>query len=161
MMEKGGKIMVQKMIITTDGSHAAEKAAAFGLDHAAQINCKVVCITVLRPIESIIGMKLEYIFVEEKDSVAKELLAAGENAVARIVEKGREKGIDIEGRVVRGERVEKAICEAAREEGADMIVIGMHGQGFSGLATPEMGSVTRRLISVPPPCPVVVVPPNV
>ncbi len=152
--------MVKKMIITTDGSPAAEKAADFGLSHAAQLNCKAVCITVLQPIEAIIGMKLEYIYVEEKDSMAKELLSAGEKAVGRIVEIGREKGLDIEGKVVKGERVEKAICEAARQEGADLIVIGMHGSGFTGLATPEMGSVTRRLIAEIPPCPVVVVPPS-
>ncbi len=152
--------MVKKMIITTDGSPAAEKAAAFGLDHAAQLGCKVLCITVLRPIEAIIGMKLEYIFVEEDDSMAKELLSAGEKAVARIVEMGKQKGVEISGKVVRNERVEKGIIDAARQEGADLIVIGMHGHGFTGLASPEMGSVTRRLIKLIPPCPVMVVPPS-
>lgn len=152
--------MVKKMIITTDGSQAAENAAVFGLDHAAQLNCKVVCITILQPVEAIIGMKLEYIYLEKDNSVAKELLSAGENAVGSIVKMGREKGLDIEGKVVRGERVEKAIYEAARQEGADLIVIGMHGHGFTGLATPEMGTVTRRLIDKIPPCPVIVVPPS-
>ncbi len=152
--------MVNKMIITTDGSEAAEKAAAFGIEHAAQLGCKVLCITVLRPVEAIIGMKLEYIFVEEDDSIAKELLSAGEKAVARIVEMGNKKGIAIEGKIVRHERVEKGICEAAKEENADLIVIGMHGHGFSGLASPEMGSVTRRLLAEPPTCPVIVVPPS-
>lgn len=152
--------MVKKIIITTDGSPFAEKAAAFGIDHAVQLKCQVVCITVIRPIETIIGMNLEYLYVEENKSLAKQLLSQGEKAVGGIVEMAKKKGVAAEGKMVHGERIEVAISDAAKEEGADMIVIGMYGHGYTGFVSPEIGSVTRRLLATALPCPLVVVPPS-
>ena len=151
--------MVKKIVVTTDGSPAAEKAAEFGIGHAAQLNARVICVTVIRPIEAIIGMNLEYVYVAEEKSLAKQLLSQGERAVDRLVEMAKKQGVAAEGKVLRGERVEEAISALARDEGADLIVIGMHGRDYSGFAAPEMGSVTRRLLATVPPCPVVLVPP--
>jgi nucleotide-binding universal stress UspA family protein len=50
-----------------------------------------------------------------------------------------------------------AIAHAAKEDGADLIVVGTGGQGpVSGLL---LGSVTHRLLHVAP-CPVLAVPPK-
>ncbi len=152
--------MVKKIIVTTDGSPAAEKAASFGIEHAAQLKAKVICVTVIRPIETIIGMNLEYVYVEEEKSLAKQLLSRGERAVERLVEMAKKQGVEAEGKVLHGERVADAISALAKDEGADLIVIGVHGRGYSGFASPDMGSVTRRLIAIVPPCPVVLVPPS-
>ncbi len=150
--------MIEKILVAVDGSQSAEKAAVFALECAEQMKASVVCITVIRPIEAIIGMKLEYVYVEESESIANKLLAEGEKNVAKIVKMGKRRGINIEGKVVRGEKIAKAIVESAKSENADTIVVAMHGN--SGFLSEDMGSVTRRLFSSSPPCPVVVVPPS-
>jgi nucleotide-binding universal stress UspA family protein len=49
-----------------------------------------------------------------------------------------------------------AIADAAKEAGADLVVVGTRGQGpLTGLL---LGSVTHRLLHVAP-CPVLAVPP--
>ncbi len=149
--------MVKKILIAIDGSESAERAAAFGLDCASQMNAEVLCITVVRPVEAIIGMKLEYVYVEEGETIAKKLLSEGEKNVNKVVEMGKDRGVSIEGRVVNGDRIETAIVDTAKSEEADMIIVAMHG--VSGFLTEEMGTVTRRLLASHPPCPVVVVPP--
>ena len=150
--------MIEKILVAVDGSQSAEKAAVFALECAEQMKAAVVCITVIRPIEAMIGMKLEYVYVEESESIANKLLAEGERNVNKIVEMGKRRGVNIEGKVVRGEIVAEAIVESAKSENADTIVVAMHGN--SGFLSEDMGSVTRRLFSSSPPCPVVVVPPS-
>ncbi len=103
-------------------------------------------------------MNLEYMYVAEEKSLAKQLLSQGERAVGRLVDMAKDRGVAAEGRVLRGERVEEVISALARDEGANLIVMGMHGRGYSSFAAPEIGSVTRRLLASVPPCPVVLVP---
>ncbi len=152
--------MAKKLLIPTDGSGAAERAANFGLDWASQCGYEVICLSVIKPVEAVIGNSLEYLFIEEKDSIAKELLRLGEKAVKRIADKAEQKGLKIKTMTVEAAQVEKAIIDVAKKEGVEIIVIGMHGEGCSLLLGGEMGSVTRRLLACPPPCPVTVIPPN-
>ncbi len=152
--------MARKLLIPTDGSEAAEKAADFGLDLATSCGYQVICLNVIKPVEAVIGNSLEYLFVEEKDSIAKELLNLGEKAVKNVAEKAARKGLKIKTMTMEAPQVEKAILEVAKREKVDLIVLGMHGEGCSIPLSGEMGSVTRRLLSSPPPCPVTVIPPG-
>lgn len=149
--------MIKSILVATDGSAAAEKAAGIALDYAKQLKCEVLCLNVVRPLQSVIGMRLENIFLEENgQSLAKYLLAEGQKSVDRIVKMGKEKGVPVRGKIEEGERVEQTIIASALKEKQDMIVVATHGQ--TGFLSEEMGTVTRRLLASDPPCPVVVVP---
>ncbi len=152
--------MAKKILIPTDGSDAAEKAADFAIECAKDCGFEAVCMSVIKPVESVIGNNLEYLFVEKKDSIAQKLLHLGQKAVKSIADKAGRKGIKIKTMTVEAEQVERAIIEVARKEGINQIVIGMHGEGCSLLLAGEMGSVTRRLLAAPPPCPLTVIPPK-
>ncbi len=151
--------MAKKILIPTDGSEAAEKAAEFALECAHECGYEVICMSVVRPVESVIGNSLEFLFVEKKDSIASELLALGEKAVKSIAEKAAKRGLQAKTLIVQSEKIEKAIADTAKKEGVSQIFMGMHGESCSLLVCSEVGSVTRRLLALPPPCPVTVIPP--
>jgi len=152
--------MAKKILIPTDGSEAAEKAAEFAIENAHDCGYEIICMSVIRPVEAVIGNSLEFLFVEKKDSIARELLEAGKRAVKSIADKASKKGLSVKTLVIESEKIEKAIAETAKKEGVYQIYLGMHGESCSLLVSSEVGSVTRRLLALPPPCPVTVIPPE-
>ena len=78
------------------------------------------------------------------DRLLKEETRAHSNVVARAGMKLREKGLRIETRVLTGDPGE-VLVRMARDEGADLIVVGSHGR--SGIARLVLGSVASYVMT--------------
>ena len=87
---------------------------------------------------------------EEWDNALRE---AVEKKLRPLVEHARKEGVEARALLLAG-FADEAIIAAAREEGADLIVMGTHGR--RGAARMFLGSVAARVISMAP-CPVMTV----
>ena len=76
-----------------------------------------------------------------------------ERKLRPLVEHARKEGVEARALLLTG-FADEAIIEAARQEGADLIVMGTHGR--RGVARLFLGSVASRVISTAP-CPVMTV----
>lgn len=81
--------------------------------------------------------------------------ATAERRLQPLVERARREGLDVRPLVLSG-LPDEAILEAARREGADLIVIGTHGRRGAELFF--LGSVASRVVSASE-CPVITVRP--
>ena len=82
-----------------------------------------------------------------------ELREATERRLRPLVEHARKEGVEARALILTG-FADEAIIEAAKREGADLIVMGTHGR--RGAARLFLGSVAARVISTAP-CPVMTV----
>ena len=76
-----------------------------------------------------------------------------ERKLRPLLERVRKEGVEAEGLILRG-FADEAIVEAAKQQRADLIVMGTHGR--RGAARLFLGSVASRVISTAP-CPVMTV----
>jgi nucleotide-binding universal stress UspA family protein len=76
-----------------------------------------------------------------------------ERKLRPLLERVRKEGVEAEGLILRG-FADEAIIEAAKQQRADLIVMGTHGR--RGAARLFLGSVASRVISTAP-CPVMTV----
>ena len=139
--------MFQVVIWATDGSEAADEALPFAKDLARGPGRTLV---VLHNHERLLGLRGsgDSFFVDAPEREAK---------IRRQVEEIRAEGIPATLRLSTGfaGRSADAIAGAARELGADVIVVGTRGRG--PVASLLVGSVTQRLLHSAP-CPLLAVP---
>ena len=140
--------MFKKIIWATDGSESADRALDLAKSLASQDGSQLL---VVHSVELIAGPGARGAYPEDADederqtkvsAQVKDLSAAGLNAQLKIIHGG-----------VTG--AAHTLAEVAKEEGADLIVVGTRGHtALTGLL---LGSVTQRLLHIAP-CPVLVVP---
>jgi nucleotide-binding universal stress UspA family protein len=140
--------MFKKIIWATDGSEAADRALDLAKTLASQNGSELV---VVHSVEFTAGPGARGAQTQEADEderqskigkQAKDLQAAGLNASLKIVHGGLTGAAH-------------TLAEVAREEGADLMVVGT--RGHTALAGLLLGSVTQRLLHIAT-CPVLVVP---
>lgn len=136
-----------KIIFATDGSEHSEKAMIEATSLAKS------CGTMLHAV-TVINMNPEYAAlapqaVEKAEVEAQEFLKSVKECTAK-------ENVQCETHLLHGDDVAEVLVEQAKKIGADMIVMGRHGQK-KGLKKFFMGSVTSSLISHAP-CKVLVVP---
>lgn len=146
--------MFKNVLVTTDGSERAEKAADYAIDLAADSKGMLRVISVVDEDKPRNAGEVDPEFYEEIEDAppgvdvdveemqvkrkGPEMSFAG-----RIVEKASAKGIDAAMLVKVGNPVEE-IVNAAVELGSEVIVIGSHGRGRTGTAL--MGSVAMGVV---------------
>ena len=134
------------IIVATDGSDAATRAADAGFTLAGQTGDHVAIVVVRDLIRGSLGLPFAYYdqhFLDADLDRAKEVLAA---AAARAAELD----IDAEPVLVEGEPVAE-ICRMARDRDARLIVIGAHGWGV--MRAFIHGSIASGILRYAP-CPV-------
>ncbi|PSP89163.1 universal stress protein [Halobacteriales archaeon QS_4_69_34] len=134
--------MYDRILVPTDGSDAAARAAEAALDLAAKLGASVhVCYVVDEGASTLLlntsGMGPELDALRE----------AGESATATLAERADARGVPVTTAVVRGLSVSEAIVDHAREEDCDLIVMGTRGR--RGLAH-VLGSTTERVLARAP-----------
>jgi nucleotide-binding universal stress UspA family protein len=140
--------MFKNVIRATDGSAAADEALVVATQMAGEAGGKILAVHVVElTMPGKAGGRLP-VYANEDELQSKierqlsELVNGGVAARMRMARAGVGEAAHV-------------VAEAAREEGADVIVVGTRGRGpVAGLL---LGSVTQRLLHLAP-CPVLAVP---
>jgi nucleotide-binding universal stress UspA family protein len=139
--------MFTKIIWATDGSEAADRALTYAKSLAAADGATLLAV---HSIEHLGGPGSRGAYPADLEE---------DEHQAKIKQQVAEIGSNAEFKVVVGgvSSAAHALADTAKEEGADLIVVGTRGHtAFGGLL---LGSVTQRLLHIAP-CPVLAVPPE-
>ena len=145
--------MISKILVPTDGSKSAQRAARYAIDLAKQLKCAIIILSVIdnptimdRPVSDNVHQILE--------PVEDYLRKAAEVAVREIKGICDENGIQSTVLLTAGQPSEE-IAKEAESANVDLIVMGSHGR--SALAAVFLGSVTSSLIHKETKIPVLIV----
>jgi nucleotide-binding universal stress UspA family protein len=128
--------MISKLLVAYDGSKQSEKAYRQALEIASRFSAGVVVLAVARPPEPPTAVEMQAILesaIEHYEGLFKNLRELAESS-----------GVDAEFEVRPGHPAEQ-IVHMAREENADVIVIGHRGESF--IQRWLLGSVAKRVLN--------------
>lgn len=137
------------ILVATDGSEQALAAARVAIELASATGRRLLFVTAWKELRGDLGVPIAVIvqdFVEAERDWARDTAAAGA-ALAQ------EAGVEAETAIRHGD-AGREVCEAARERGVDMVVMGSHG--FGAVSAAVLGSVSAYVLRHAP-CPVLVV----
>jgi nucleotide-binding universal stress UspA family protein len=138
--------MFKHILIATDGSELAERAAAQGFDLAKLINAKVTAVTVTEPWAAVVAG--EAAFGLPPADYEKGVIETAENVLARIADLAKTAGVDCASVHVKDHFPDEGIVAAAKDNGCDLIVMASHGR--RGIARLLLGSVATRVLTLSP-----------
>lgn len=128
--EEGFEFPYQGMLLPTDGSDTATRAARHGIDFAAELGAEVHVLTVTDG--SLVGTSAG----DEQD-------AAAEEVTSEIVDAAEGKGVDVTAHVEAGDP-DEAILACVDREDLDAVVMGATGR--HGLDRVLLGSVAEKTV---------------
>lgn len=134
----------KSIILPTDGSKYSEIATEKAINFAKSYGGNIKAISAVDVTEE---------FMAQAPGAVESLVKKAKETVEDVKKKANSEGVEAEGIVREGEAF-KLIADFARDEKADVIVMGSHGR--TGLKRLLMGSVCERVIGHSP-CPVLVV----
>jgi len=134
--------MFKKILVPSDGSDLAHKAAEFAADLAKVHGAEVIGVYVIDPFPyigigdaSAVGLQA---YLSDAKRVAGDALDSVANAC-------RAKNVPFAGDTIERNLVWEGILETAKAEGCDLIVMGSHGrQGVKALI---LGSVAQKVLT--------------
>ncbi len=131
--------VLRKILIATDGSETAEKAAGFGIQIAELSGAKIYAVYVINttPYYSI---PLDQVWSKE---VYEQLEKMGNEITSDVEKTAKAGGLEAESLVLKGNPAER-IVNFAEEQNVDMIVVGSHGIG--GFERLVIGSVSEKVV---------------
>jgi nucleotide-binding universal stress UspA family protein len=145
--------MFKHILLATDGSAIAERAAAFAVDLARFHGAKMTALYVLDPYPFVgIGASNPYGY-QAYMSAAQECAAQAHARIEALCETGGSV-VQVTTLTVEDAAAYRGIVDTARSEGADLVVVGSHGR--TGLSRVVLGSVAARVVAEAP-VPVLVV----
>ena len=147
--------MISKILVPTDGSKAAQKAAMYTVDLAKQLKATVIALSVIDN-RSLIAQTVP---AEETarhviEPIEDYLREAAEGYAGEIKKLCDKNGVRSKTVITKGHPVEEIVKEAKKSK-ADLIVVGSHGRG--ALAAAVLGSVTYGVIHKATKIPVLIV----
>ena len=147
--------MISKILVPTDGSNTAQKAAKYGVDLAKKLRAAVVILSVIdqRPYvsQTVPAAKTTLHIIEPIEDYLREAAEAYAGEIKKLCDKG---GVRSKTVITSGHPVEDIVKQATKTK-ADLIVMGSHGK--SALAAAVLGSVTYGVIHKDSKIPVMVV----
>jgi nucleotide-binding universal stress UspA family protein len=126
------------ILIATDGSELAEKAAAQGLGLASALKAKVLAVTVTEP--RIGGHHPVQSTIEIDRAVAE----IADRITSQVAEVAKENNVACSTLHVRDRHPAEGILDAAQKNGCDLIVMASHGR--RGLGRVVLGSITTEVL---------------
>jgi nucleotide-binding universal stress UspA family protein len=147
--------MISKILVPTDGSRTAQKAAVYAIDLAKQLKASVIVLSVIDK-RSFIGQtvpagKTARHVIEPIEDYLREAAEGYAVEIKRLCDKN---GVQSKSAITAGHPVESIVKEAARAK-ADLIIMGSHGR--SALAVAVLGSVTYGVMHKETKIPVLIV----
>jgi len=147
--------MISKILVPTDGSKAAQKAAMYAVDLAKQLKASIIALSVIDK-RSFMGQTVPAGKTSRHviEPIEDYLRAAAEGYAGEIEKLCEKNGVQAKTVITAGHPVEGIVKEAERAK-ADLIIIGSHGK--SALAVAVLGSVTYGVIHKETKIPVLIV----
>jgi nucleotide-binding universal stress UspA family protein len=143
-------INLRRILVPTDFSESARKAFLYGLSFAREYEGELL---LLHVVESLTMGYASDLFPVPMAEVFDEISGYAKAELGKLGAEAKEKGVVARELVVQG-KPSAEIVRVAREETADMIVLGTHGKGMLDKAL--FGSTAERVIRRAP-CPVLTV----
>ena len=136
--------MISNILVPTDGSETAQKAARYAIDLATQLKCSITVLSIVDN-RSLIAQTIP---AKENarhiiEPIEDYLRQAAEEYAGEIKDICDKKGVRSKILVTSGHPAEE-ITKQAESSNADLIVMGSHGR--SALAAALLGSVTYSII---------------
>lgn len=135
--------MISKILVPTDGSERAEKAALFAIELAKESSASLEFLYVLDETSPAFAFEIESGITPDVKELADSLRSTAESFVNKLKERADAASVSAETSVVHGHPSEEILAEAERS-GADHIVMASHGR--RALAAAVIGSVTLNVI---------------
>ena len=132
--------MYKRILIATDGSEKSSLAAQAGIDLAKALGAEVLALNVIN--EVVIASAVRQLGSDRKE-VEDKLMASGKKAVDSLKKMGDAAGVKVDS-IVRMGSPANMVIDVARNEGADLIVMGSHGE--SGASKLLIGSVVQKVL---------------
>ncbi|KKW67997.1 universal stress protein UspA [Lampropedia cohaerens] len=137
--------MYKQILIPTDGGELSQKAIAHGFELAKLTGARVTILTVtpsypVTYMEGGIAANRE--FAEESERQWKE---EARKAMEKVREQGKAAGVETDVQVLSGDSISDQILNAAKDIGADLIVMASHGR--KGIAKLLLGSETQHVLT--------------
>ena len=133
--------MYKNILIATDGSDLATRAAKYGVNLAKSVGAKIIAVNVSKPYHWFDPDMLPEAQVEYTEG-AKRAAAAVLGAIA---DTAKTAGVACQTIHVEEEQPYKAIVDAARSKDCDLIVMASHGR--SGVSAVVLGSETVKVLT--------------
>ena len=136
--------MISKILVPTDGSKTAQKAARYGVDLAKQLKASVIVLSVIDQ-RSFIGQTVPAArtamhVIEPIEDYLREAAEGYAGEIKKLCDKN---GVQSKTVITKGHPVEEIVKEAEKSK-ADLIVMGSHGRSALGAAV--LGSVAYGVI---------------
>lgn len=139
--------MFKNILLATDGSPASTRAAQLAVDLARTSGAKLTAVYVIDPTPYLGMGESNPLGLEAYMSSAYDHAADAHAKVAALCAKDGEP-IDLHRRPAEDMHACDGILQAAKEEGADLIVVGSHGR--TGIKRMLLGSVAAKVVSQSP-----------
>lgn len=143
---------IRRILFATDFSDASRPAAQRAVSLAKDSGAELLVVHVYEP--PVRPAVDAFLVPRVYDEFEAEIRSQADQGLAPIVARAAGAGVAARPLVLRGV-ADEAIARAAKDEAADLVVVGTHGRG--GVARLLLGSVAARVVSSAP-CPVLTVP---
>ena len=136
--------MISKILVPSDGSKTAKRAAAYAVDLAKQLNASIIILSVIDQrsliAKTVSAAETPRHTIEPLDDYLKEAAEGYAGEIKKLCDK---KGVTAQVSIKTGHPVEEIVKEAKKSK-ADLIVMG--SQGRSSLSATVLGSVSYGVI---------------
>lgn len=136
--------MFKRILLATDGSAASEHAAKLAVGMAQTHSAQLIALYVVDPYPYLGIGESNPLGFQAYMSAAHEDAAQAHAKVAALCTQERIQ-VDLQARMVEDMTASAGIVQTARDEGADLIIVGSHGR--TGLARLMLGSVAARVLA--------------
>jgi len=135
--------MFKRVLLASDGSACADKAAAVAVDLARRYGAVIDVVSVVDPVPFLTvpdggGEALAY-YLDAAEQAAKQ-------GMAKVESLAQQAGVGISCKVLHEHGAAQALVEQAQQVGADLIVMGSHG--WRGLDKLLLGSVAQKVLTL-------------
>lgn len=139
--------MFKHILLATDGSDASENAGQLAVSLARMHGAKLTTLYVVDPYPYMSIGEANPIGFQAYMAAAQEHGAQAHAKVATLCDQGGVP-VDLQLRLVENMTASAGIVQLAKDEGADLIVVGSHGR--TGIARLMLGSVAAKVVAESP-----------
>jgi len=139
--------MFKHILLATDGSAASEHAAKLAVSLARTHGAKLTALYVADPYPYIGVGEINPMGYQAYSAAAQQLAAQAHSTVDALCKQDGAV-VALQARLVEDVAAASGIVQSAKDEGADLIVMGSHGR--SGIARLMLGSVATKVVAESP-----------